>query len=56
MFNVFAIPAEDLPAGRPLFKKGEIYRHFYYLEEGKVTISINQVLIEITTPMFIGDY
>ena len=56
MFNVFAIPLEDLPAGRPLFKKGEFYKNFYYLEEGKMNISINQVFIEISTPMFIGDY
>ncbi len=56
MFNEFAIPLEDLPAGRPLFKKGEFYKNFYYLEEGKVSISINQILIEISTPMFIGDY
>lgn len=56
MFNVFSIPLEDLPAGRAFFKKGELYKNFYYIEEGKATISINQVLIEVATPMFIGDF
>ncbi len=56
MLDVLAIPLEELAAGRALFKKGEFYRSFYSLEEGKVSVSINQVSVEVSAPMFIGDY
>lgn len=53
---VEAFPLQEILPGRPFFKKGEFFTHFYYLEEGRASIIINQVPIEVTAPIFLGDY
>ncbi len=56
MFDLSKFAIQELPAGRAFFKKGEFYYHLYYLEEGKARVIINQIAIEVSSPMFIGDY
>lgn len=56
MIEVDTFPLLDLPPGRPFFKKGEIFSHFYLLEEGKAVVSISQIAIEVSAPIFLGDY
>jgi hypothetical protein len=56
MIEVDCFPLMELPPGRPFFKKGDFYSHFYFLEEGKVNVTISQISIEVSAPMFLGDY
>lgn len=56
MLNVSHFPLVEMPSARPFFKKGEFYNNFYFLEEGKASVTINQVSLEVSAPIFIGDY
>jgi hypothetical protein len=56
MIDVDSFPQTELPAGRPFYKKGDFYSHFYFLEEGKVAVTIGLIAIEVSAPMFLGDY
>lgn len=56
MLNVSNFPLVEMPPARAFFKKGEFYNNFYFLEEGKAIVTINQVSLEVSAPIFIGDY
>lgn len=45
MFDVSKFASQEMPAGRSIYKKGDIYNNFYFLEEGKISIVINLVAI-----------
>jgi CRP-like cAMP-binding protein len=56
MIKVDSFPIAELPPGRAFFKKGDLFSHFYFLEEGRVKVTISQVTIEVSAPIFLGDY
>lgn len=56
MIEVGSFPLSELPSGRSFFKKGDFFSNFYFLEEGKVDVTISQVTIELSAPIFLGDY
>jgi CRP-like cAMP-binding protein len=56
MIEVGIFPLADILPGRAFFKKGDYFSHFYFLEEGRASVTISHVSIEVSAPIFLGDY
>lgn len=56
MIEAGSFPLIDVLPGRSFFKKGDYFSHFYFLEEGRACVTISHVSIEVSAPIFLGDY
>lgn len=56
MIEVGIFPLAEILPGRAFFKKGDYFSHFYFIEDGRAIVTISQTSIEVSGPIFLGDY